>query len=47
MNARIADEVEVLRWCIDWLARLERGEMVAVNLRPDRPSRRNEEKIYG
>jgi hypothetical protein len=35
MKARIADEVEVLRWCIDWLARLERGEMVAVNLRPD------------
>jgi hypothetical protein len=33
--ARIAEEVEVLRWCIDWLAQLERGEMVVVNLRPD------------
>jgi hypothetical protein len=27
--------VEVLRWCIDWLDRLERGEEVMVNLRPD------------
>jgi AraC-like DNA-binding protein len=35
MKARIGDEVEVLRWCIDWLARLDRGEMVVVNLRPD------------
>jgi AraC-like DNA-binding protein len=35
MRARVADEVEVLRWCIDWLARLARGEMVVVNLRPD------------
>jgi hypothetical protein len=34
MQARIADEVEVLRWCIAWLERLERGEMVVVNLRP-------------
>jgi hypothetical protein len=33
--ARVADAVEVLRWCIDWLAQLERGEMVVVNLRPD------------
>jgi hypothetical protein len=33
--ARVANEVEVLRWCIDWLAQLERGEMVVVNLRPD------------
>jgi hypothetical protein len=33
--ARVADEVEVLRWCIDWLAQLERGERVVVNLRPD------------
>ena len=31
----MANEVEVLRWCIDWLARLARGEMVVVNLRPD------------
>ncbi len=29
------EEVEVLRWCVDWLARLERGENVIVNLRPD------------
>jgi len=35
MKAHIADEVEVLRWCLDWLARLGRGEMVVVNLRPD------------
>jgi uncharacterized protein (DUF433 family) len=34
-HARVADEVEVLRWCIDWLAQVERGEMVVVNLRPD------------
>ena len=32
---RLTKEVEVLRWCIDWLARLERGEDVIVNLRPD------------
>jgi AraC-like DNA-binding protein len=35
LRACVADEVEVLRWCIDWLARLARGEMVVVNLRPD------------
>ncbi len=35
MQARVADEVEVSRWCLDWLAQLERGEMVVVNLRPD------------
>src|SRR5262245_38129955 len=34
VQARLTDEVEVLRWCIDWLAQLERGEMVVVNLRP-------------
>jgi IclR helix-turn-helix domain len=33
-QARVADEVEVLRWCIDWLAQLDRGEVVVVNLRP-------------
>ena len=32
---RLMEEVEVLRWCVDWLARLERGENVIVNLRPD------------
>ena len=26
MQASVAEEVEVLRWCLDWLARLERGE---------------------
>jgi hypothetical protein len=35
VQARVAEEVDVLRWCIDWLAQLERGEMVVVNLRPD------------
>jgi DNA-binding transcriptional MerR regulator len=35
MQARVTDEVEVLRWCIDWLTQLERGEMVVVNLRFD------------
>ena len=30
----LIDELEVLRWCIDWLSRLERGEKVVVNLRP-------------
>ncbi|HZA02389.1 MAG TPA: hypothetical protein VE665_08915 [Hyphomicrobiaceae bacterium] len=35
MQARVADEVEVWRWGIDWLAQLERGELVVVNRRPD------------
>lgn len=35
IRARIASEVEVLRWCINWLEQLERGEMVVANLRPD------------
>jgi hypothetical protein len=35
MQARVAEEVEVVRWCLDWLERLERGEQVVVNLRPD------------
>ena len=35
IQARVADEVEVLRWCLDWLTRLEQGEHVVVNLRPD------------
>ena len=30
----LMEEVEVLRWCVGWLARLERGENVIVNLRP-------------
>ena len=35
IRARLAREVEVLRCCIDWLQRLERGETVVVNLRPE------------
>ena len=35
IQTRVAEEVEVLRWCLDWLERLERGEQVVVNLRPD------------
>ena len=35
IRARIASEVEVLRWCMAWLEQLEQGEMVVVNLRPD------------
>jgi hypothetical protein len=35
IRSRLAREVEVLRDCIDWLQRLERGESVVVNLRPD------------
>ena len=35
IRARIAREVEVLRWCMAWLEQLEQGEMVVVNLRPD------------
>jgi hypothetical protein len=31
----LAREVEVLRRCAEWLQRLERGENVVVNLRPD------------
>jgi hypothetical protein len=31
----LADEVEVLRWCLEWLGQLDRGEDVVVNLRPD------------
>jgi trehalose utilization protein len=32
IQTRLTDEVEVLRWCLDWL---ERGKGVIVNLRPD------------
>ena len=35
IRSRLATEVEVLRECLDWLQRLERGESVVVNLRPD------------
>jgi hypothetical protein len=32
-QARLAEEVEILRWCIGWLEQLARGETVVVNLR--------------
>jgi hypothetical protein len=35
IQSHLAREVGVLRRCIDWLQRLERGETVVVNLRPD------------
>ena len=35
LHPRLTAEVAVLRWCIDWLAQLERGEEVVVNLRPE------------
>jgi len=31
---RLADEAEVLRWCMTWLERLEQADHVVVNLRP-------------
>ena len=34
-QARLAEEVEVLRWCIGWLEQLARGERVTVNLRAE------------
>jgi hypothetical protein len=33
--ARLADELEALRRCHEWLGRLDRGERVVVNLRPE------------
>jgi hypothetical protein len=35
IQSRLTREVEVLRRCTEWLQRLERGENVVVNLRPD------------
>jgi len=32
--SHLTDEVEVLRWCIEWLERLEHEDHVVVNLRP-------------
>ena len=34
-QARLAEEVETLRWCIGWLEQLARGETVVVNLRAE------------
>ena len=33
VQQELADEGEVLRWCINWLEKLARGEKVVVNLR--------------
>jgi transcriptional regulator with XRE-family HTH domain len=33
--SRLAEEVEVFRWCLDWLERLEHSDEVVVNLRPE------------
>ncbi len=35
LQQRLADEGEVIRWCIDWLEQLARGERVVVNLRAE------------
>ena len=35
IQTRLAAEVEVLRWCIEWLERLEHEDHVVVNLRPE------------
>ena len=33
LQQELADEGEVLRWCVEWLEKLVRGEKVVVNLR--------------
>jgi hypothetical protein len=38
LQARLAGEMDALRRCRDWLERLERGEQVVVNLRPETDS---------
>jgi hypothetical protein len=35
LQARLAVEMTALRQCREWLERLERGEPVVVNLRPE------------
>lgn len=35
LQQELADEGEVLRWCIEWLKKLARGEQVVVNLRAE------------
>jgi len=35
IQTRLAAEVEVLRWCLGWLERLEHEDHVVVNLRPE------------
>ena len=34
LQTRLTEELEVLRWCLDWLERLEQSDEVVVNLRP-------------
>ena len=34
IQSRLAKEGEVLRWCLDWLARLEQNEVVVVHIAP-------------
>ena len=34
IQARLTEELEVLRWCLDWLERLEHSDEVVVNLCP-------------
>ncbi len=34
IQSRLTEELEVLRWCLDWLKRLEQSDEVVVNLRP-------------
>ncbi len=35
LQQQLADEGEVMRWCIDWLEQLARGQKVVVNLRAE------------
>ena len=35
LQQQLADEGEVIRWCINWLEQLDRGETVVVNLRAE------------
>jgi len=35
LQARLTGELEALRQCREWLERLDRGERVVVNLRPE------------
>ena len=39
LQQSLSDEGEVLRWCIQWLEQLARGESVVVNLRPPSDAR--------
>ncbi len=39
LQQQLSNEGEVLRWCIEWLEQLSRGEPVVVNLRPSSDAR--------